>query len=196
MDEHLNFERHVNKLCSKVSARTGILWRMRSFISEGLAKELYNSLIDPHFGYADIIYDACNQTCKNKLQVHQNAALRAVKNVEMSFNTQRLHDQTGVKWLDIERKERCCIEAYKGLHNLSSNNVNNMFVSEDNVCNTRSGSHVDFKPKWNRTKFADGNLPNRCEQYWRNLPLEVKALTKLNSFKKKVKSGNYFNHKD
>ncbi len=81
LDEHLSFENHVNKLCSKVSARTGILWRMRSFISEGLAKELYNSLIHPHFGYADIIYDACNWTCKNKLQVHQNAALRAIKNV-------------------------------------------------------------------------------------------------------------------
>ncbi len=116
--------------------------------------------------------------------------------LRMSFNTQRLHDQTEIKWLDVERMERCCVEAYRGLHNLSSCNVNNMFISLDNVRNTRSGSHVDFKGRLNRTKFADGNLANRCEQYWRELPLEVKALTKLNSFKNNVKRGNYFEHRN
>ena len=33
LDEHLSFERHMDKLCGKVKARTVILWQMRSFIS-------------------------------------------------------------------------------------------------------------------------------------------------------------------
>ena len=61
LDEHLQFNCHVNKLCGKVKSGADLLWRMRSFISESLAKDLYLSLIHPHFSYADIIYDACSQ---------------------------------------------------------------------------------------------------------------------------------------
>ena len=61
LDEHLTFTSHVDKLCRKVKSRSGVLWRMKSYISEQLAHDLYSSLIHPHFGYADIIYDACSQ---------------------------------------------------------------------------------------------------------------------------------------
>ncbi len=97
---------------------------MRNVIPEELALDLYQSLIHSHFTHADIIYDGCNQTLQNKLQTHQNMALRAVLKLEPRFPTRKLYEQTGIKWLDIERRERCCIEAYKGIHNLSSDNVN------------------------------------------------------------------------
>ncbi len=47
LDSHLSFNNHIDKLCKKVKSRACILWRMRSFISESLAKELYTSLIHP-----------------------------------------------------------------------------------------------------------------------------------------------------
>ena len=77
---------------------------MRSFISEPLAKDLYNSLIHPHFNYIDIVHNACIQQSKRKLQVHLNMGLRAVKNVDPRFPTDRLHEQTGVQWLDVRKK--------------------------------------------------------------------------------------------
>ncbi len=65
-------------------------------------------------------------------------ALRAVQNVDSRVPTGRLHEQTGVNWLDVERKERCCIEAFRGIHNLSSTNVNNLSPVTAHVRNTRS----------------------------------------------------------
>ncbi len=146
---------------------------MRSFISEQLALDLYKSLIHPHFSYADIIYDACSQQNKNKLQVHQNMALRVVKNVEPRFPTTRLHEQTGVTWLDVECQERCCIETFKAFNNMSSQNVNSMFVANNSVRNTRSSNAASFNPPFNRTKFGDNNPPNRCHNYWKHLPPDV-----------------------
>ena len=32
IDQHLTFESHIMKLCGKISARTGLMWRIRSFI--------------------------------------------------------------------------------------------------------------------------------------------------------------------
>ena len=49
LDDHLTFVDHIDKLCRKIKSRTCILWRMRHFINENLAKDLYQSLIHPHF---------------------------------------------------------------------------------------------------------------------------------------------------
>ena len=97
------------------------------------------------------------------LQVQQNTVLCAIKKVDPSFNTDRLHEQTGIRCLNVERKERCCTEAFKGLHNMSSDNVNKLFSVNTNIRNTRSSETLDFRARYNRTKFGDKNLPNRCE---------------------------------
>ena len=65
LDEHLSFDQHIDKRCGKVRSRSGILWRMRTFIPESLAHDLYTRLIHPHVTYADIVYDACSQQSKN-----------------------------------------------------------------------------------------------------------------------------------
>ncbi len=194
LDEHMSFVDHIDKLCRKIKSRTGILWRMRHFINESLAKDLYQSLIHPHFNYADVIYDACNHQSKTKLQVHQNSALRAVKNVEPRFPSDRLHEQTGMEWLDVERKNRCCTEAYKGIHNLSSSRVNNMFPETKSIRQTRLASTITFDVPYNRTKFGDNNLPNRCKKYWQYLRSDVAEIDKLSTFKSALKKGMYFAH--
>ena len=194
LDEHLTFDTHIDKLCRKVKSRAGILWRMRPFITESLAHNLYTSLIHPHFTYGDIVYDACSQQSKTRLQVHQNMALRAVKNVPPYFPTQRLHEQLEINWLDCERKERCCIEAFKSLNNMTSVNVNKLLTSQLNVKETRSSSTVIIKAHQNKTKFGDRNFPNRCEQYWKCLPVDMKSVDKLSAFKTQLKRGNYFEH--
>ena len=53
LDKHLGFESHVAKLCSKVNARTKLLWRVRSFIPTNPARILYTALIHPHLGWND-----------------------------------------------------------------------------------------------------------------------------------------------
>ena len=121
-------------------------------------------------------------------------SLRAVKNVEPRFPTARLHEQTGVDWLDVERQEHCCIETFKALNNLSSHNVNSMFVVNNSVRNTRSTNSVTFNPPFNKTKFGDNNLPNRCHKYWKNLPSDVTSTEKLSTFKSRLKLGNYLPH--
>ena len=56
IDRHLTFNNHINKLCSKIASKVGLLWRVRSFIDDGLAMMLYNSLIYPHFLYCNFIH--------------------------------------------------------------------------------------------------------------------------------------------
>ena len=48
LDSHLTFSDHEAKLCKKEKSRTYILLRMRNFISDNLAAQVYSSLIDPY----------------------------------------------------------------------------------------------------------------------------------------------------
>ena len=106
----------------------------------------------------------------------------------------RLHEQTGIPWLDVERMERCSVEAFKAVHNMSSTNVNNMFPVADFRRSTRASSVINFRPPVTRTKFGDNNLPNRCDVYWRAIPGPVKSLDKLLTFKSALKKGEFFVH--
>ena len=81
-------------------------------------------------------------------------ALKAIKNVEPRFLTQRLHDQTGIPWFDVERMERCSMETFEAIHNMSSKHVNNMFPTTESQRNMWSSSTISFKAPVNRTKFA------------------------------------------
>ena len=42
LDEYLQFDCHIDKLCRTVKARAGVVWRMCSFISESLGKHLFH----------------------------------------------------------------------------------------------------------------------------------------------------------
>ena len=105
IDRHLTFKDHVTAMCGKISARTKLMWRIRNFIPQTLALTLYKSLIAPHFMYCSFILDGINESLKNKLQCHQNAALRAVKNVDMSYSSTRLLAELKVDSIHTKMKK-------------------------------------------------------------------------------------------
>ena len=192
LDQHLTFSYHLDKLGKKIKSRIFILNRMRNFISQNLACDLYKSLIEPHFMYADIIYDAATKQSKQLLQTMQNNALRVVANVDMHFSATKVHIETNIPWLDTMRKERYCVEVYKALNGMSPPNVCNMFTLPSHDRSLRSTTRSQYLPPRNRTVFADKNFVSRAYHYWQVVPVEVKSSASLSIFKKKVKGGNYF----
>ena len=74
---------------------------MRNYISEALALDLYGSLIEPHFLYADVVYDGGSRTALQSVQVAQNNALQVVTNVDCRYSATALHRELSIDWLDI-----------------------------------------------------------------------------------------------
>ena len=167
---------------------------MRNFISQNLASDLYKSLVEPHFMYADVVYDAAAKKSKQLLQTKQNNALRVVANVDRQFSATAVHRETNIPWLDTLRKERCCVEVYKALNGLSPPSISNLFVQPDHGRSLRSSSAINFVPPRNRTTFSDNNFVNRSYKYWQQIPLDVRNSASLQIFKNNVKSGGFFVH--
>ena len=51
---------------------------MRLFLPQGSLVTLYKSLIQPYFHYCSPLWDTCDKTLRNKLQILQNRAVRVI----------------------------------------------------------------------------------------------------------------------
>ncbi len=63
---------------------------------------------------------------------------------------------------------------------------------ESVVKDLRSTDTISFRPATVRTAFGDGNLPNRCEKYWRLIPSEVCNVDNIDNFRNELKKGDFF----
>ena len=99
----LKFDKHVDYLKRKLNTKMRCLGRIRQYIPEELALQLYSSLILPHLDYGDIIYDAMSTTLSNQLQVVQNNCLRICLKRDRMTHVPELHTDSKVNKLDDRR---------------------------------------------------------------------------------------------
>ena len=57
IDDRLTWTNYIHELCKKVSAAIGALKRIRSFVSQSTAIQIYNALIQPHLDYCSPVWD-------------------------------------------------------------------------------------------------------------------------------------------
>ena len=158
LDTHLDFKKHVSKICAKVTQRTGLLWRIQGCIGLNLAKDLYTSLIDPHFQYCSFIYDSCQLLQKRQLQISQNKALRAVMKVGNRYSPTNLHNESGINWLGTSRAKSTCIEVYKVLNGNCSANMSKALSIATPVRTLRSNTKVKVFRGQVHSKFGEGDF--------------------------------------
>ncbi len=187
LDKHLTFETHAENIVKKVNQRTRILWKVRNFITEDLAKYLYLTLVQPLFTYVDYIYDGCSQTIGHKLQVAQNSALRAVKNCKRDYSATLLHNQLEIEELSEFRKKSSIKMVYKGFNGLGPDILNKLFTPYKPSRSLRSENQKLILPPKVNTAFATNNFAYRGCFYWNDLSNDLKNSASLSILKNSLK---------
>ena len=104
IDEHLSWTKHIDEKSKTISSAIGALKRIRPFISESSALQIYQALILPHFDYCSSVWDELNVTLSDKLQKLQNRAARVINrssyDTSTSFLLKRLH------WDDLSTRRK------------------------------------------------------------------------------------------
>ena len=175
-------------MCGKIAARTKLMWRIWSFIPQSLAVTLYKSLIAPHFMYCSFILDGVNESLKSKLQCHQNAALRAVMNVDMSFSTSRMLAELNIDSVRTEMKKSSCKMVFKGLYDLGPVALNELFTLHVPERALRSDDDLRILTPRCNTAFGQRNLVYSGSLYWNSLPAALKMSESADSFKNALKT--------
>ena len=158
IDKHLSFESHINMVCGKLSARPGLLWRIGSFIPQTLAKSLYLSLIYPHLLYRNFALDGASQTLKQRLQVQQNKAMRAVLKHDYLYPSAQLYIEARVDKVSVTIKKSLCNIVYQGVNKVGAEVYNSMFNLETSARDLRSNDQMLVSVPKCRTKFGENNM--------------------------------------
>ena len=78
LDETLSWKDHVEYVSSKVSSRLGLPSRIRACLTMEASKQVYTSLVQPLYDYADSAWGEISEGCCKELQRLENRAARII----------------------------------------------------------------------------------------------------------------------
>ena len=87
VDFRLNFESHINNLCTKAGGQLNSLFRFKKFLSSDSKKLCVNSFILSNFSYCSLVWHFCKGISNNKIENVQKRSYRLLnENSEKLIN--------------------------------------------------------------------------------------------------------------
>ena len=126
IDSELKWNIHIENMCKKIGKIVRFLGRLRHYVNKTNLKIIYQSVILPHFEYADNVWSSSSDKYLDRLQKLQNRAGRIILKINRQsyISNQQLHDI--LKWdtLSLRRTKHMHVMMFKILHGLTPNYIN------------------------------------------------------------------------
>jgi len=183
IDENLKWDEHINVMIPKISAKIGILRSLRNIVPLCTLKLLYNAIVQPHFDYADIVYDSTSQTNKLRLQNLQTRAARLISGSGPRTSRNPMFKELGWLSLQSRRDFHKSVMVYKCRYGLAPDYLNDRFSTNDSnhSHNTRNASQL--RATKTRTAYYQRSFTVSGQQLFNNLPRNIQNCSTLPSFK-------------
>ena len=187
IDDCLLWRNQVDLICTKVYQMSGLLWRIKHYLTFDTRKLFYYSYILPVFDYCLLIWGQCNKTLLDRLYRLQKRVARMVLD-DYEINENDLFKC--LKWLTIyQRVEyQTVLMVYKSLHGLTPSYISDLFhTSGENYRYSLRNSHINLHLPKPRTNMMKRSFSYKGAYLWNSLPIEVRESQSLNGFKYKCK---------
>ena len=175
LDSTLNYNMHVNQVIRTVLHKLMLLSKMKKYLKDNTALNIFKAMVLPYFDYADVIFDKALNKDIDKLQKLQNKCLRLCLGKDRRHGTDMTHKLAKVPFL----KDR------RGAHVL-----NFMYTRKSNVSllNNR-----EIRTRAHDAPLFEVTVP-RCETFkrsvgyfgatsWNNLPAKSRNIKSYREFK-------------
>ena len=113
LDSTLNYNQHIASVIRTVLHKTSLLSKVKRYLRDDVALQIYKSMILPYLDYADAIFHKANTTDLDKLQRLQNRCLKICANRNMRFSTDQAHKMALVPFLVDRRTSHVLNFMYK-----------------------------------------------------------------------------------
>ena len=183
IDEHLSWAKHIEEISKKISSVIGALKRIRPFISESTALQIYQALILPHFDYCSPFWDELRVTLSDKLQKLQNRAARVI--TRSSYDTSASILLSRLNWdnLSTRRKKLKATLMFKIIKGLSPAYLQDLFSIRSTKYNLRD-SEIKLNLSKPRTNYCKRALGYSGALLWNSLPVNLRKLVSLGYLKR------------
>ena len=180
-DSKLNFESHINEICTRTSKQINALKRMKHLLDKTCKQTIYNSYVSSNFNYCAMVWMFTGKMNMEKLEKTNKRALRYVINDNEADYNDICRDE---KLLNIHKRciKTVAIQMYKVKNQMVPNYIQELF--------TRRESNYDMRDNdlFNIPKFKTVSYGKKCFRYygaklWSIIPKEIKDRTSLTCFK-------------
>ena len=187
IDDKLNFNHHINKLCKSAGNQLNALTRLKSFLGLKERVVLVNSFIYSNFDYCPLVWMFSHKKSLNKTESLHKRALRFLLNYyENSY--EQLLEKSGKCNMNLQRIRFLFIERYKFVNSLNPNFMKNIFQMKKNNRVVRERYKLNFNiPRTNQVTFGTTSLKSYGPKIWNALPFNIQTAENLEAFKALVK---------
>ena len=188
IDEHLNWDKHVQEIASKLSKNIGIMTKLKFILPRNTLLMLYNSLILPYLTYCNIVWSNCSATRFNIVFVLQKKAIRIVAKTHYLSRTAPLFKKLNLLSAKDLYKYSVARFMFQFYTNQLPPTFSNFFTDVKSVhdYNTRHSSFGFVIPLC-KTTLRQKSIRYQGPSIWNELPTDLKLLTSTGLFKRKMK---------
>ena len=188
INETLNFSTHFENIQSKIIPFIFALKRIRHFISDRTAMNMYFAYVQSRLLYMNVIYHAAPNYLIESLEIIQRKALRIVLKKDWYCSKKDLYS---FNCLPVSQlcEVSSLVLLFKIINNCCKNNVVIRTMSEIHNFNTRNRSN--FAIDITNTQLGAQNFYIRSLVSYNNIPTYIRNARSISAFKTKLKEFFY-----
>ena len=103
LDPTLTYNHHISSIVRTVLHKMTLMAKVKKYLNNDVALQIYKSMILPYFDYADVIFHKSNKSAVDKLQRLQNRCLRICMGANRRLGTDRIHKTLSIPFLEDRR---------------------------------------------------------------------------------------------
>ena len=185
IDNNLNFNEHVSKLCKKGNQKLHALARISKYLSKDKLKIIMKTFIYSQFNYCPLTWMFHSRTLNNKInKLHERALRLAYNNDSSSF--QELLDLDNSMSIHHRNLQKLATEMYKVKNNLAPKPMQEIFKEHVNTHDLRNNRCWEIM-KVRTVHYGTETVRYRGPKTWEILPNSIKESKTLMEFKTKIK---------
>ena len=111
----------MDTISRKVSSAIGVWKHTKQFLPQNILKNLYRSIVEPHFRYCSSVWGCCCTTDINRLQKQRNRAVRITINSAFDAPTKPLLAYLGLRSISEVNENELKLISFKSLDGFALN---------------------------------------------------------------------------
>ena len=185
LNSKLSFDSHITSLCKKAVQKLSAIAIINHYLTPDQKPLLLNSVVKSQFSYCPLIWIFTSRYLNNALNsIHERTLPLIYNDYELPFD--RILEDNKQKSIHQKNIESLAIEIYKFQAGLTPPIMSDLFVTRENNYNLRNLRELE-SPLKRTVNFGTETISYRGSQIWNLIPGRLRALEKLNKFKKEIK---------
>ena len=188
LDDKLNWHRHIQFLCSKLSKAAGIIYKVRKKVPKKVLLLLYHSLVATYLRYGIASWGSAKTTALGKLRSLQNKILRYMtytpqdSDVSGQYIQLNLLTLSDIYFLEISKF------MYRNSKSTLPASFDEYFKNIEHQHNTRNKSNSALALPRPRTDLGKQSIKYSGVKIWGEIPLDIRNAQTYETFGTLLKS--------